>query len=150
MAQFPGFGRQDFPVSDRKFPVRFAWDLLREHLISLRLRRSIRCLEPRPSNSRIQHGSGLYGALIELSLAADAAHDLLDRGVALEHREQTAVENRTHAIADRGPLDRSVVGALEDQTIDRPRRHQQLGDRPAPAKAGAATGGAAYRVIKRD
>jgi hypothetical protein len=28
------------------------------------------------------------------------------------------------AEAHRGPLDRSIVGALEDQTVDRPRRHQ--------------------------
>jgi hypothetical protein len=28
------------------------------------------------------------------------------------------------AEAHRGPLDRSIVGALEDETVDRPRRHQ--------------------------
>jgi hypothetical protein len=58
------------------------------------------------------------------SFAAYAAHDFLNRGVAFEDREQTAVEDRTHPLADRRPLDRGIVGAFEDQTIDRPRWHQ--------------------------
>src|SRR5271166_1918758 len=73
-----------------------------------------------------------------LSFAANAANNLFDRRVAVEHGKQAAVEDRAHPAFDRGALDRGVVGALEDQAIDRPRRHQQLGDRPAPAKAGAA------------
>jgi hypothetical protein len=48
-------------------------------------------------------------------LAADAAHDFLNRSAALKHREQTAVEDRAHTIAHRGSFDRSVVGALENQ-----------------------------------
>src|SRR5271169_5293562 len=75
-------------------------------------------------------------------LAADTAHNLFDRGVALDHRQQTAVEDRAHTIAHGGLLDRGIAGALEDQTVDRPRRYEQLGDRPPPAKAGAAAGGA--------
>ena len=43
---------------------------------------------------------------------------------------------------DCGPLDRGIVGAVEDQPIDRPVRHQQFGDRAPPAIAGAAAFGA--------
>ena len=86
----------------------------------------------------------------DLSFAADAAHDLLDRRVALEHGEQPAVEDRAHAVTDRSLLDCGIAGPLEDQTIDRSRRHQQLGDRPSPAKARAAARGTAHRVIQRD
>src|SRR5579883_2323696 len=83
-------------------------------------------------------------------LASDAAHDLLDRRVALKHRHQAAVEDRPHAAGDRGLFDRRVVGALEQQAVDRPARHQQLGDRPPAAITGAAAARAADRLIERD
>src|SRR6516162_11154133 len=84
------------------------------------------------------------------SLAANATHDFLDCSVAFKDREQTAVKDRAHAITDRGPLDRGIIGTLEDQTVDCSRRHQQLGDRAAPAKAGAAARGAPHWVIQRN
>src|SRR5580700_3120629 len=85
-----------------------------------------------------------------LGLTPDAAHDLLDRGVALDHCDQTVVEDRAHTLFDCNALDRGIVGALEDQTIDRPVRYQELGDGPSAAITGAAAGGAASRMKKGD
>jgi hypothetical protein len=42
--------------------------------------------------------AGATGSKRGLGFAANAAHDLLNRGVALEHSEQTAVKDRAHTI----------------------------------------------------
>src|SRR5204862_3727178 len=82
--------------------------------------------------------------------AADAADDLFDRRVALDDGEEASVENRPHAVCDRGTLDRALVGALEDQPVDFLGRHQQFGDGAASAIAGVAAFRAARRAGQRN
>ena len=85
----------------------------------------------------------------QIIAAVDRAQNLLERRLAVEDREQPAVEDRPHAVFDRGVLDRRMVGTSENQPIDRRARDQQFADRQAAAKAGAAALGAAYRTKER-
>ena len=68
----------------------------------------------------------------------------------MNDRQKTAVEQRAHAVAYRRALDRHVVGAVEDQAVDVAARQQQLADRAAAAKPGAAAFGTADRVGQHD
>src|SRR5712691_8133394 len=82
-------------------------------------------------------------------VAVDAAQHFVERRLALDDLEQAAVEDRPHAAVDRGALDLGMVGARENQPVDRRVRHQELADRQAAAKSGAATLRATARTIER-
>src|SRR4051794_8301569 len=83
------------------------------------------------------------------NLAGDASRDLLDRGVALDHGQQSGIDNGTHSVGDRGLFDVAVIAAFEDQPVNRWARQQQLGNSAAAAITGAAAFRAADRTIKR-
>src|SRR6266446_10595993 len=69
------------------------------------------------------------------NFAAYRPDDLLDRGIAIDHREQTRVENRLHAGGCCCPLDRRMVGSLENQPVELAARKEKLSDGAAAAVA---------------
>src|SRR6266851_7866142 len=81
-------------------------------------------------------------------VAVDAAQNLLERRLAFDDREQPAVEDRPHAVFDRCTLDRRMIGAPENQLVDRRARHQQFTDCQAAAKAGATAFWAPNRTME--
>src|SRR5439155_27008422 len=97
-----------------------------------------------------QRKDGIAIPALPSGVGVHEAQHLVERRLAVNDGEKAALEDGAHTTLDSRPLDLSVVGAGENQPVDRRARHQQFADREAPAISGAAALRAADGAVQRD